>query len=62
MARTSFLLVVLGVFVFLSSGCVTVYSDGCCPDKQVKKTAQVSAEKKPNMIKQADDWVKENLW
>jgi hypothetical protein len=62
MVRTSFLLFVLGAFVFLSSGCVTVYADGCCPDKQAKKTAKVSEEKKPNMIKQADDWVRENLW
>ena len=66
MVKKSFLLVMLFVFMFLASGCVTVYTDGCCSGKQpaqcTKKIAKAETEKKPNIVKQADDWVKENLW
>jgi hypothetical protein len=66
MVKKSFLLVMLFIFMFLTSGCVTVYTDGCCPDKQstqcTKKSAKTAAEKEPSIIKKADDWVKENLW
>ena len=64
MVKKSFLLVMLFAFMFLASGCVTVYTDGCCPDKQSgqcnKKDAK--AEKEPNILKKADNWVKENIW
>jgi len=64
MVRKSFLLVILFAFVSLSSGCVTVYSDGCCSGKPCapKTTAKVTTEKGPGLVKQADNWVKENLW
>ena len=63
MVKKSFLLVILFVFMFLASGCVTVYTDGCCPDKQPgRKTGKVKTEEGPGIIKQADDWVKQNIW
>jgi hypothetical protein len=66
MVKKSFLLVMLFAFVFLASGCVTVYTDGCCPDRQSarcsKKSTKGATETGPNMVKKADDWVKKNLW
>jgi hypothetical protein len=64
MVKKSFLLVILFAFVFLASGCITVYTDGCCSNKQsdLKKTSQVETEEGPGIVKKADDWVKANLW
>ena len=66
MVKKSFLLVMLFVFMFLASGCITIYTDGCSSDKRssqcIKKADKTEPVKGPNMIKQADDWVKENLW
>ena len=66
MVRKSILLVMLLAFTFLVSGCITVYTDGCCPDKQsgqcMKKAAKGETEKGPNIIDKADNWVKEKLW
>ena len=63
MVKKSFLVATLFVFMFLASGCITIYTDGSSPNKQsqcIKKT--VKADNEPNIIEKADDWVKENLW
>jgi hypothetical protein len=66
MVKKSFLLVLLFAFMFLASGCITIYTDGCSSDKRsaqcVKRTDKGEAGKEPNMVKKADDWVKDNLW
>jgi hypothetical protein len=76
MVKKAFLLVFIFVFLFLASGCVTVNTDGCCSNKQPaappcteriiqvrpEKSPKVKAEKGPNILDQADNWVKENLW
>ena len=66
MVKKSFLLVILFVFMFLASGCVTVYTDACCSDKQsaqcTKKAAKVETEKGPGIVKKVDDWIRENIW
>ncbi|HNW38866.1 MAG TPA: hypothetical protein PL125_03195 [Candidatus Omnitrophota bacterium] len=63
MIKRAFLLVTLFAFVFLASGCVTVYTDGCCPDKKAApKKASKAENEEPNIVKKADNWVKDNLW
>jgi len=62
MVKKSFLLVILSAFVFLASGCVIVCRDECCSAQCPKKSAKVAVEKGPNIVKKADDWVKEKLW
>jgi hypothetical protein len=63
MLKKPFLLVMLFAFMCLASGCVTIYNQECCPDKDgqcIKKAAK--GEKGPNIVKKADDWVKKNIW
>jgi hypothetical protein len=66
MVKKSFLLSLLFVFMFLTSGCITVCKDGCCPEKNpaqcTKKPAKTETGKETNAIEKADDWVKANLW
>ncbi|MDO8489466.1 MAG: hypothetical protein Q7S42_05090 [Candidatus Omnitrophota bacterium] len=66
MVKKSFIVVMLFVFMFLASGCITVYTDGCCAGKQsgqcAKKSTKVETEEGPGIVKKADDWVKEKLW
>lgn len=66
MMKKFFLLSVLFVFIFLVSGCITVNTDGCCPDKKnnpcTKKIVKADSREDSSPIKKADDWVKKNLW
>jgi len=64
MVRKSFLLVLLFAFICVASGCVTVYTDGCCPDKPAGQGSKKvnKGEKFTQAVKDADDWVKTNLW
>ncbi len=64
MLKKSFLGAILFAFIFLASGCVTVYTDGCCPDKAARPAPQKAGktEKFSEMVKNADDWVKTNIW
>lgn len=64
MVKRSFLWAILFAFVFLASGCVTVYTDGCCPDKTPRSGSVQGGkmEKFNEVVKGADDWVKKNVW
>ena len=66
MVKKSFLLVMLSAFMFLASGCVTVNTGRCHSEGSLsqcsKKATDSEDVQEPNMIKRADDWVKENLW
>jgi hypothetical protein len=66
MVKKPFLLAMLFVFMLLASGCVTINTGGCCPDKYpaqcTKKAVKVQTEKGPCMVEKADNWVRENLW
>lgn len=64
MLKKSFLWAILFAFIFLGSGCVTVYTDGCCPDKAAKPASQNAGkmEKFSETVKNADDWVRTNIW
>jgi hypothetical protein len=66
MVRKSLLLVMLLAFVFLASGCVTIYTEKACvdckSDQCMKKTAKPKTEEGPGIVKKADNWVKDNLW
>jgi len=60
------LLVVFFVFMFLTSGCITIYTDKCCQNKNLcqstKKLVKADSGENFNPIRTADDWVKKNLW
>jgi hypothetical protein len=64
MLKRSFLWAILFAFMLLASGCVTVYTDGCCPGSASKQGAKQAGkgEKFTNVVKGADDWVKNNIW
>jgi len=64
MIRKAFLLVILFAFIFLASGCVTVYTDGCCPDKPASQCPHQTnkMEKIKKAVKDTDDWVRTNMW
>jgi hypothetical protein len=64
MVKKSFLLVILFAFIFLVGGCVTVYTDGCCPNKPASQLSKKinKGEKFSEKVKDADNWVKTNLW
>jgi len=51
MGKKVFLLLVIFVFMFLSSGCATA-----------KGTGGASGQDDVNYINKADAWVKKNLW
>ena len=64
--RKFLMLAVLLVFMFLTGGCITINTDGCCPGKPSgacdKKVVKAEPKESVNPIKVADDWVKKNLW
>ena len=64
MVKKPFLLALLFVFMFLASGCLTINTDGCCPNKNLVKCPKkvVKTENEPNIIEKADNWVKDKLW
>jgi hypothetical protein len=64
MVKKSFLLVILFAFISLAAGCVTVYTDGCCPDKSAGQGSVKSSpgNKFCETVKNADDWVRTNIW
>ncbi len=66
MVKRSFLWAILFAFIFCASGCVTVYTDGCCPNNSAKQKAGKSGgnagDKIINAVKETDDWVKRNIW
>jgi len=66
MVKKPSLLVILGIFVFLASGCVTICAEKVYVDdnsvKTIKKATKTEVAKGPNIVEKADNWVKENLW
>jgi hypothetical protein len=66
MVKKSFLLVMLCAFVFLASGCITIYTDKACDGTKSaqcpKKAAKAEVEEGPNIVQKADNWMKDNLW
>ena len=66
MVKKSFLLVMFFVFMFLTSGCITINTDGCCSGKNsaqcTKKAAKTEGRKEPKPVKKADDWIKDHFW
>jgi hypothetical protein len=62
MVRKAFLAVMLFAFVSLASGCVSVYTDGCCGKQPAPKKTVKLMDKEPGILEKADSWVEKNLW
>jgi len=60
MGKKLFLLVMLFAFTFLASGCITVYTDGCCPKRP--PGAKEAFKKGVEAVEKVDNWVEDNLW
>jgi hypothetical protein len=65
MVKRPCLWAILFAFIFCASGCVTVYTDGCCPNNAAKSGVSKGGGKGDKIleaVKETDDWVKRNIW